>query len=478
MNKSSILYVFLLAATAACTTAPSYKAPELDLPANWTQAIEEKAPIPAPDNPQLIEKTITLDWWKEFNDPTLTRLIEEGLKTNSDLGQAAAAISAARAGLRLRNADLLPTIGGLATASRTGNTSDSGLSSPSNSFNVAALLSYEIDLWGKLRDASTSARATLLSTQNNRDAIRLAIASEIAGDYFNMCALESQLAVTQNTVKSRKDSYDYYKKQYENGSVDALTFRQAEAELASAQAQEPELQQGLLEQKTALSVLIGRSPKEITENKIAGGKTIASMPVPPSVPKVLPSALIQRRPDIAAAEQNLIAANADIGVARAEYFPTLSIAGLIGLDSGNADNLLRGSARNWQVGGALAMPLVNAGRTGAVVDAAKATKESLVIDYQDSITDAFKEVIDSMSAEKTSYQRIQAQNKQTDARTEALRIAGLRYKSGYSSYLEVLDSERSLHQAQLDLITAKRDRLIAVINLYKALGGGWDADNK
>lgn len=474
MRKQSSALLALLLLTA-CKVGPDYEAFSFTMPESWlADDVATRAEVPLPT-----------DWWQLFNDPALTALVEEGLKHNSDIALAAARVSEARATLRLNDANLYPSLGaqgGATRTSRSGESTFGGLgtssSKPYNDFNLSAVLSYEVDLWGKLRRASEGARATLLAEKANRDAVRLAVVSDIATGYFALLALEQQVAITNDTIATRKSAFDYQNKQYDAGEVDVLTFRRAEAELAAAEATLPVLEQARTEQQHAMAILLGRSPKDIIEETVKTGTAIAALPIPPTLPTSAPSTLLERRPDVSAAEHDLIASNAAIGVAKADYFPTLSLSALIGLASTDVDRLLRSSARTWNGGATTAMPLFDFGRTSANVDIATARKEQAFITYQQTVRGAFGEVADALSRIRTSDQRSKAQTRQVDAYNETVRVAKLRYDAGYATQLDRLDAERQLFQAQLDQVSAKQQQLSATVTLYKALGGGWNTNVK
>lgn len=474
MRKLTPLIAILM--LSACAVGPDYQKPEIATPSFWPWNHPDKAA----DRPAAEAlDTISRDWWTQFNDPALSAMIEEGLSGNADLLIAAARVSQARAALGLSQANLYPEIGLQGNATRTSNSDEARFggfnanSKPFNDFGVSAVLNYELDLWGRLRRARESDRAQLLSVQANRDAVDLAVSSDIATGYFNLRSLDAQIKVTRETIASRQAALDYQKKQYNVGSVNGLTFRQAEAELADAQAQLPMLEQARLEQQNALSILLGRNPKEIVEGQLAMGKTVDELPTTPLVPAELPSTLLDRRPDLVAAEQNLVAANADIGAAKADYFPRVSLSGLIGLGAADSDRVLRSSARKWNAGANITNPLIDFGRRKSAVEGAEARKQEALISYEQSVRLAFRDVVNALSAESTAARREIAQSKQITSRSEALKIAESRYKSGYSNYLEVLDAQRFLYQAQLQRIAARRDRLTAAVNIYKSLGGGW-----
>lgn len=469
MRNSFTLLTALLLSTS-CTVGPDYTQPVFEFPDLWGEKADTAEVTFDP-----AEQQISTEWWKQFNDPALSALIDEALAANSDLLVAAARVSEARANLRLSESELYPAIDGTADAIRTGRSEVSATSTtqkPYNDFSLAAVLSYEIDIWGRIRRSNESARAQLLSVKANRDAIRNAVVSDVASGYFSLRALDAQIAITNDTITSRRASFDYYKRQYNGGVLDALSYRQGEAALASAIASLPPLEQARTEQQNALSLLLGRSPKAIVEGKIErGNPTLAT---PPALPDTLPSSLLERRPDVVSAEQSLIAANAAIGVAIADYFPKLSISALLGLNAEDADNLFKSAARNWQIGAGLSAPIFNAGRTSATVDVAKAQAEIAKTTYQQTVRTAFADVVNALEATRTSTARVKADTTQVNVNTEAERIAKRRYDAGYSEQLELLDTQRNLYAARLSLVTSERDRLIAYILLYKALGGGWE----
>ncbi len=478
-----------VALLSACSMAPSYERPSFDIGDVWSSAgTAEKTRDITPDYHQQE----LANWWQSYNDPALTALVEEGLQHNDDLALAAARVAQARAQVDFAGANRFPELDVDGSAARV--REPYGVSNPTyptkttgNSFGVSGVLSYEVDLWGKLKSADHVAQAQLLSTAYNADNVRLAVASEIAQGYFNLKALDAEIAVTENTISARQDAFDFENAQYKHGATDGLTLRQSESEVAAARAQLPQLQQSREEQATALAVLLGRTPKDILTGDVAAvadsgtdkdknaEAMIDALPVPPVVPAELPSTLLERRPDIAAAEQSLIAANANIGVARAAYFPTISLSALLGVSSVEMNHLFDSTSRTWQLGGALAGPVIDFGRTSANVDQAHGMYDAALASYQQGVRTAFKDVRDALTATDTTARQQDADAAQVQAESETLRLANLRYTSGYSNHLEVLDAQRGLYTAQIDRIDAKRARLVASLNLYKALGGGWKA---
>lgn len=477
MFKRSLLLTTSLLMLAGCgIIGPDYERPSFDMPSVW--------PFGGNNAEQQVtqDQQIKAGWWKAYNDPVLTDLVREGLANNADLEIAVARVSQAEAQLGYANANRFPSLSlqGNATRGESAERYVGTPTKPANNFNLAGVLNYEVDLWGKLARTSESSRGKLLAADYNRDAVELTVATEVATGYFNLRALDAQIAITEGTIQARTDAYAIEQNQFRLGASNGLTFRQAEAELASTKAALPQLRQSREQQLSALAVLLGRTPKQIAESVIARGAEIDALPVPPLAPPLvagdLPSTLLERRPDIAAAEQKLASGTADIAVARAAYFPTISLSGLLGVNSIATQSLFDGNAKTWQLGAGAAGPLIDFGRTDANVELAKGIRDEDLANYKQTIRTAFKDVRDALTAQGNTAERQQATMAQENALSETLRLARLRYSAGYSSNLEVLDAQRGLYAAQLDRVTAKLDRLVASVNLYKALGGGWSPE--
>ena len=464
--------LLLAVGLSGCVLGPDHVRPESDLPSGWVAAGGAATASPAATG-------VDPHWWRAFNDATLTGLVEEALQQNADLSLAAARIAEARAVLRLRDAERYPLLSGQANGARQQGSEETAIPGGGaiyNDFNVSAVLNYEIDLWGRLARASEAARAQLLAGVASRDAIRLAVAADVASGYFNLRALDQQLAIAERTVQTREGSYRFQESRYRNGAVSQLVFRQAESELAAARAELPALRQQRVLQINALSVLLGRTPREIVQQGIPDGRPIDDLPAMPEVPMGLPSALLERRPDIRAAEAQLQAANAQIGIARAAYFPTLSLTGVFGTQSDELSNLFNGPAQTWQFAGGLVGPIIDFGRTQANVRAAEARRQQALVNYQQTVRIAFREVLDALESRSATSERLVAQDQQITALRETARLAQRRFDEGYSDYLEVLDAQRSLFTVELSRVTTQQQRLRALVQLYKALGGGWQVD--
>ena len=466
MNKS-LLSILALLWLSGCAVGPDYKRPDVDTPDNWPTNSMTSA------NPDI---ALYQDWWVAFRDPVLDKMIETALQNNQDLAAAIARVDQAAALARSSRTQLLPRF------DATGNYNRGRVSELTNDPTLPLFgdvetgditATWELDLWGKLRRRYEASKANFYATAFERDAAQLSIASQVAHTYFQLRALDAELQVSINTLKSREESLVLRNKRFRGGLTSALDLRQAEAEAASARADVPRYRQGMEQTEHALSVLVGKSPREMMQAP-PRGKELDGLSLPPAVPTGLPSALLQRRPDVAAAEQRLVAANAKIGEARAAYFPSIGLTGAIGTQSSTLEGLFTGPAATWSFVGNLTAPIFHFGDIGYGVDAAKAGQRQALAQYQSAIQNAFRDALDSLSALTGTSQQESALRQQLKANSESLRLAQLRYDNGYSDYLDVLDAERSTYQSQLSVIQARQSRLDAIVSLYQALGGGWD----
>ena len=455
----------MLALGGCMSLGPDYQRPSVEAPAQWPGAGADEA--------------VSATWWMSYNDPVLERMIDEALLRNLDLRQAIARVDEARAVLGIVRADQYPGVSANAGASRNRMSQEGALSPPGvqpeySNHRATLNASYEVNFWGKFSRASETARAELLGSQFNREAVRLALIADIARNYFNLRALDAQLAITSRTISTRLASTALLRMRFEAGVTSELELRQVEAETAQAQAFLPRITQQLAAQETALGVLIGRSPRALVEQPLERGAAMAALTTPPAVPAGLPSALLERRPDLRQAEQSLIAANARIGLAKAAYFPSISLSAFLGGESASLSALFNTQARIWQLAGSATQTLFDAGRTGAQVDVAQARQQKALAQYQAAIQNAFKDALDALVAQRTAREIAEAEQQRIDALQAAMRLAQLRYDNGISSLLDVLISERALLDAQLNRVDAQRAQLSASADLFKALGGGWD----
>lgn len=459
---TAIVATAALSLSACLTVGPNYRRPELPLPPGYSEGSAAGAQAVVPDA-----------WWSLFGDPQLDRLVAEALAANQDLAAAAARVEEARALLGITDSDRFPQVTGSAGASRNRLSRESslipsGFDLERDAYRAVVDVSYEIDFWGRLRRASEAARAELLASEEGRRNVRLSLIAEVATAYFDLVTFEGQLAIARGTLGSRNESVRLQRLRFDAGTISGLDLAQADAELAATEATVPVLERQLRQTENRLTVLLGR-----IGGRVEPGAALAEL-TSPEVPVGLPSELLARRPDVLAAEQRLVAANARIGAARAAYFPSIGLTGLAGAESVEFSSLFAAGTGIWQAAISLVEPIFNAGRTRRQVEAAEArNRESLAL-YARTVQGAFAEVEDALAARRTGIAEREALGRQVTALAEARRLAGLRYEGGDSSYFEVLDAERNLFRAELDLARARRDELAASVLLFQALGGGWE----
>lgn len=468
VNRMLSIATTALISAGCITLGPDYARPDIDVPDAWPLHLRTEA------------GSREQDGWREYQDPVLDALIEEALEHNVDLQLAMARMDEAAAALGLVRADQLPTMTVTADAFRTRGSQEAvfglppGIDPVYNNLLGSVNASYEIDLWGKFRRASEAARADLLATAHSRDAVRLTLIAEVARGYFNLRALDAQAEVTRRTVETRRASLELQRIRWTAGEISELEYRQVEAETAAAEAILPDLEARIARQETALSVLLGRSPRAIVNEPPKRGAAIETLSAPPVVPSGLPSELLGRRPDLREAEERLIAANARIGQAKAAYFPSISLTGLLGVESATLANLFTGPAKIWQVSASAAQLIFDGGRTGSRVAAARAREQQALAIYRSAIQNAFRDTLDALVAQRKAREIYEAEETRVGAHRRALALARLRYDNGVSSLLDVLDAERGLLDAEFKRIEARRAQLSAGADLYKALGGGWE----
>jgi multidrug efflux system outer membrane protein len=461
MNKT-VLSVVIVLLLAGCTVGPDYRRPTIDSPAAWLVEVKEA------------QDTANTAWWEQFDDPVLDELIETALMENYDLRIATARVEEYVGRYWVGRSGLFPQIGADASAARN-RVSEEGMSpllssalkNPAESYQAAFSGAWEIDLWGKLRRATEAARADLLSTEEARQSVILSLVSAVANGYISLRDFDKQLEVARQTAKAREESYKLFKLRYEGGVISELELNQVKSEYEQALATIPQIEKQVAFQENGLSVLIGRNPGPIFR-----GKNMDEL-VLPAVPAGLPSDLLTKRPDIRQVEQALVAANARIGVARAQYFPSISLTGLFGWSSSDLSNLFKGVSNVWSWGGSLTAPIFTGGAIMGQEKAAEAIQQQALFNYQKTVQGAFREVEDALVDQKRTREQLEAQKRQVDALKEYARIARLRYENGYTSYIEVLDAERSLFSAELQYAQTQGILFQALVNLYKAVGGGW-----
>ena len=462
MTNLRVLAAGLLAALflAGCTVGPDYMQPIVDSPALWRVEVSKAADLS------------NTEWWHQFDDPALNALIGEALQNNKDLLIATARVDEFLGRYGVSRSELYPQVGAEGAAARERISEDVSpigptVDNPDNIYQAFLTATWEIDLWGRLRRATEAARADLLSTEEARQTVIQTLVSAVALGYIDLLNLDRQLQISIDTADTREDSLDIFTKRHQAGVISNLELSQVKSEYQEARARIPELQRAIGQRENALSVLLGRNPGPIRR-----GGTIADLELP-LVPAGIPSDLLTRRPDIRQAEQDLIAANARIGVARAAYFPTVSLTGFLGTSSRDVADLFEGDSKAWNYAGNVTVPIFTAGRIRGQIEAAEAIQQQALFNYQQVIQDAFREVDDSLIDQDRTRETLDAQGQQVQALQDYARLANLRYDEGYSSYLEVLDAERSLFNVDLRYTQTQADLFRALVDLYKAMGGGW-----
>ena len=450
---------------AGCAVGPDYHRPQTQVPSAYRFAADS-----GPDS------FADRGWWEIYQDPVLLDLLKEALANNLDVRIAAARVDAARANLGAAHMQQLPqvAIGAGAQRARTSQY-ELPLGSPpiTNVFQLQGSASYEIDFWGKYRRASEAARAQLLATDYARADVVAGLIASVATAYFTLQTLDEQLAITRRTVDARRKFVQLTSAQHERGAVSGLDVATAQAQLAIAEANIPELQRQLGQTEDQLSVLLGQNPDAVLRNQTGALKRMAEGAPTPVPPAGLPSSLLERRPDVREAEQNLVAANAQVGVARANLYPTISLTAAGGVASTALEQLFTSPAHTWSVGASLLQPLLDPQRSLYQVDLANAQKRAALLQYQKSLQVAFQEVSDALIAREKFEEFQAAQQDQVIAQRKANTIALARYRVGYSSYFNVIDADRDLFSAELSLSAAHLNTLLSMVQLYRALGGGW-----
>jgi multidrug efflux system outer membrane protein len=454
MRTTLIVTVLTASLVSGCAVGPNYARPEVPTPPAFR----------ADTAPADLGSLADVKWFELFKDERLRDMIRTALEQNFDLRSAVVRVELARASLGITRADQFPTVEASAglTAQRS--------ASRSRTFGTVAgdLLSFEIDVWGRLRRATEAARADLLASDNFRKAVITTLVSDVAGAYFSLLELDLELAIARRTLQLREDSLTIIRNRERGGLGTLLEVRQGEQLVYAAAQVIPDVEQLTEQTENQISLLLGGSPAAM-----ARGLSLIDQEQPPAVPAGLPSALLDRRPDILTAEQNLVAANAIIGVAKAAYFPRISLTGFLGFQSDALSNLFSGPARIWQFAPQVTQPIFNAGRLRSNVQFATAHQELALIDYQRVIQTAFREVSDSLIQHR-KVREIRAQQELLVATLqERSRLSYVRYQGGIDTLLNALDADRDLFDAELRLAQTRRNELLAMVQLYRALGGGW-----
>ena len=459
--RKPILLSVVAVILAGCAVGPDYTRPSVETPQAWRYEAKEA---------QDVANTL---WWEQFGDPVMNELILSALRENKDLMIAAARVEEYGGRLMVTRSDLFPQVTGSGTSSvnrvseKGATPVPSSVSNPSKTYQGTFGSFWELDIWGRLRRADEAARADLLATEEVRRGVILTLCSSVASSYIILRDLDNQLLIAKRTAESRKDTLDLFKTRSRGGVISDLELSQVKSQYAQALARIPAIERLISQQEDALSILLGKNP-----GPIARGKNIDELKLP-AIPQGLPSDLLERRPDIRQAEQALIAANARIGEARALYYPNISLTGAFGWSSTHLSDLFTGPARVWTWGGSIDAPIFTGGAIKGQNKVAEAVQKEALFTYQKTIQNAFREVNDALMNQKQSRDQLDAQKMQVDALRDYARIARTRFDNGYTSYIEVLDSERSLFEAELAYSQTLDELFTDLVSIYMAMGGGW-----
>jgi multidrug efflux system outer membrane protein len=462
----TLLVNFIVAATllTSCTFGPLYQRPTTDAPDSYRSHVGTTEAISFAD----------LAWWEVFRDEALSELINEALRNNYDLRVAAARVEQSRAFYGVARADFFPQIGYDGGIGRSHSTTQFSVpvtrGQESNAFRGIFNLAWELDVWGRIRYSTEAAIADLLADEEFRRGVILSMVSDVAQAYFELRELDLELEIARRTTESFQKTLELFSRRFQLGVASKLETARAEAALASTSAVIPNLERFIVAKENQINVLLGRSPGPIPR-----GAVLTEHMFPPRTPPGLPSQLLERRPDIRQAEQTMIAANARVGVAQADFFPRIGLTSLFGGASEDIENVVKSSGNIWAVAGQLSGPIIQGGRLTSLYQAAIAQWNQAKLRYQQSVIIALQEVSNALSDQQKLAEVRKDQERAVAALQESVRLSTLRYSGGLAGYFEVIESQQQLFPAENALAQTQRDQLIAVVQLYRALGGGWAA---
>jgi multidrug efflux system outer membrane protein len=460
-------FVLLLSASG-CALGPDYKRPALDMPPAYRA--EEAAPEQAAPAAQSLAD---IAWWDLFQDPVLNDLIGEALVANHDVRIAAKRVEQARYFVGITRADMLPQVQYDAGAERGKHFFGGGNNQTGNTFLAAMQMAWEIDIWGRIRRATEASLANLYATEDVQRGVILSLITDVAQAYFELRELDLELEIAQRTRDSFQQTSDLFERQLRGGVGTRLATARAAAALSNTAAVIPDLERLIVAKENQISILLGRPPGEI-----ARGTVLTEQAYPPEIPAGLPSSLLERRPDILVAEQTIAAANAQVGVAITSFFPRIGLTALYGGQSDDLDNLLKKSGNIWSIGGALTGPIFFGGRLYYGYKGSKAAWEEAKIAYEQTVLNALAEVSNTLVArEKFAEAQVELE-KQVDALDDAVGLSNQRFTGGFASYYEVLEAQQELFPAENALARNELNQLVSVVQLYRALGGGWLAEEQ
>jgi multidrug efflux system outer membrane protein len=456
-------FPFALVLAASCTVGPDYQRPPVGAPQAWQDGKAEPASL------------ADLEWWKLFGDPVLNELVGSALQANYDVRLALERVAEVRARLGFVKADLYPRLdagaaAGVARASRRESPLAPLISDPDyQTYQLFGALSWELDLFGKIRRATEAERAALAASEEDLHAAVVSVIAEVSTAYLDVRDLDARVGIAKGTVESRKGYVEMARLRWEGGKTSELDFRQAEGELARTESILSDLERQRVQRELDLAFLLGRNPGILPR-----GKDLNALPLPPQIPTGIPSDLLQRRPDIRSAEQQLVSANARIGEARALMYPTITLTAQAGYSSVLLSEFLKSPAGFWNLIGGLSAPIWDWGKNQSRVDEAEARMRQAVILYERSIRNAFRDVEDALVSYRKATERLGISGRRVTAQKGVLSLSESRYRGGVSPYLDVLDAQRELFNAELDQASTRLDQLVALVQLYRALGGGWN----
>lgn len=462
---SLAILALLAVVVQGCKLYPKYERPIVDMPATWRIPTDESSTY------------ANLQWWKQFNDPVLDSLIDEALDNNRDIKVAIARVYEFKGQLAIVNSNLYPQIGGVVSGLRQESSLFvqppviSGFPRTYDVFTSILNASYDVDIWGEIRSASDAAFAELMSSIEVRRTVVLTVVAGVASSYIQMRQFDYQLEISQKTYESRKESYDLAVARYEGGLTSELEVKQSEAEMETAAAQVLQYQIDIAFEENLLSILVGHPPAAIER-----GLTVEQLVTSIDIPAGIPSEILEQRPDVAAAEDILIAANAQIGVAKAQFLPAISLTGDYGNVSLQLKRLLTNPATTWQYAVNIAQPIFTGGRLTGQLEVVEAQRCEAFYQYQQVVLKALKEVEDALIARKLALELVVIQGRRVRALEESLHLAQLQYDNGQVDYLNVLDAQRNLFNAQLAFANGQSYTSLSLVSIYKALGGGWVVD--
>lgn len=455
-----ILLTVVISVASGCTMGPDYVRPEIKTPGDFINS--EKG----------AHETANVEWWEKCNDPVLNALIKEALANNKNILIAAANVEQASAVLMQIESPLFPQIGygGSGTRQRASkNTVALSPGSPYNTFLASSSASWEPDLWGRIRRMTEAARADLLATEEARQGVILSLVSATVSSYIQLLGLDAQLAISKQSLVTYDESVKLFEKQYAVGQVSLMTVVQARTQYETAAAMIPQIELQIIQAENALCVLLGRNPGPVQR-----GKTMDAMGMP-DIPAGVPSDVLANRPDIRQAELHLISLNAQIGAAKALYFPSISLTGTLGYASKDLSNLFDGGSRVWSYSGSLTGPIFSGGAIYAQVKQAEAAKKAALHNYELAIQNAFADIENALISRRKISEKADAEGRLVAAAKEYLRLAQLQYKGGYVPYSTVLQAQQQLFPAELSHAQTRAELLSSMVNIYKAVGGGWVA---